>query len=338
MIPLSRINVQHKSWQQQFAQAVTDYRELFEILQLAEDAAIFRSAINSAFPLKVTRDYLECIEKGNLNDPLLKQILPVPAENELVEGFDLDPVGDLAATKISGLIHKYQGRVLLVATPACAIHCRYCFRRHFPYAESSAHGSQLDPALDYIRKNNDISEVILSGGDPLSLSDSQLEKLISSIEAIEHVKTIRLHSRLPVVLPDRITGQLLRLLSQSKLHTVLVIHSNHPNELSQKTLQALSQLQSSAITLLNQSVMLGSVNDHEDILIRLSRKLFSAGVLPYYIHMLDPVSGAAHFYVATDKALKIHKKMQEALPGYLVPKLVREVADFPHKMIINPVS
>ena len=338
MIPLSRINVQLNSWQQQFAKAVTDYQELFEILQLPEDGAIASTAINSGFPLKVTRDYLDCIEKGNLNDPLLKQILPVPAENESVEGFYSDPVGDLGATKIPGLIHKYHGRVLLIATPACAIHCRYCFRRHFPYTESSANGSNLEPALDYIQNNKQISEVILSGGDPLSLSDAQLEKLISSIQTIEHVKTIRLHSRLPVVLPDRITNELIKLLSQSKFQAVLVIHSNHPNELSNKVLQGLARFQSSGITLLNQSVILNSVNDHEDTLIRLSRKLFSAGVLPYYIHMLDRVSGAAHFAVSTNKAIKIHKKMQESLPGYLVPKLVREVTDFPHKMLINPLS
>lgn len=331
MIPLSHINVQNKSWQQQFAQAITDPAELCELLELTPKLLGFDVLAQDSFPLKVTRDYLDCIEKGNVNDPLLRQVLPVDAEIKIQPGFVHDPVGDIDASPVPGLIHKYHGRVLLITTPACAIHCRYCFRRHFPYSDASANGEQLGPALEYIRKNNDINEVILSGGDPLSLSDIPLNNLIKKLEAIEHVNTLRIHSRLPVILPDRLTDDLLNLLENSRLQSVLVIHCNHPNELPEKVLAALKKSSGRRITMLNQSVLLAGINDSESTLIALNRKLFSAGVLPYYLHMLDPVAGAAHFSVTSEKALSLHEAIKSKLPGFLVPRLVQEIPNHPCK-------
>ena len=260
MIPLSRINVQNKSWQQQLAQAVTDPAELCSILGIPAES-VARSGAASNFTLKVTRDYLECIKKGDTSDPLLRQVLPVNEENQHEPGFIFDPVGDLEATAAGGLIHKYHGRVLLITTPACAIHCRYCFRRHYPYSDASAHGTRLDAALDYISQNTDINEVILSGGDPLSLSDIQLAGLVKKIEAIRHVDTLRIHTRLPVVLPARLTDEFLDLLESSRLQSVLVSHCNHPNELSDKVIAGFVRAAGRRISLLNQSVLLAGVND-----------------------------------------------------------------------------
>ncbi len=334
MIPLSRINVQNKSWQQQLAQAVTDAAELCSILELPAES-VARSGTATNFSLKVPRDYLECIKKGDISDPLLRQILPVNEENQAEPGFVFDPVGDLEATPVDGLIHKYHGRVLLITTPACAVHCRYCFRRHYPYSDASAHGHRLDEALDYIRRNTDINEVILSGGDPLSLSDNQLGELVKKIEDIRHVDTLRIHTRLPVVLPARLTRELIGLLENSRLQIVLVSHCNHPNELSDKVIDAFAQVAGKRITLLNQSVLLAGVNDDGNTLVKLSKKLFSANILPYYLHMLDPVAGAAHFSVDTEKAILLQETLKKNLPGFLVPKLVREIPKYAYKKSIT---
>ncbi len=331
MIPLSSSKVQPISWQQQLAQAITDPAELVKLLELPKNLADQAAKSISSFPLKVTHDYLSCIRKGDSKDPLLRQILPVAEENQHQAGFVSDPVGDLKCSPAPGLIHKYHGRALLITTPACAIHCRYCFRRHYPYQNSSAHKQYLDQALDRIARDKSIREIILSGGDPLTLSDDRLLDLIRKIEAIEHISTLRIHSRLPVILPARITASLAEMLSQSRLHSVLVIHCNHPHELSEKVLDSLESLRGRKITLLNQSVLLGNINSDADTLIELSHRLFSAGVLPYYLHTLDPVAGAAHFYIDDIKAVDLHKTVSEKLPGYLVPKLVREIAGLPYK-------
>jgi EF-P beta-lysylation protein EpmB len=331
MIPLSSNKVQNISWQQQLAQSVTDPAELVRLLNLPQKAKEEALQLLSSFPLKVTHDYLSCINKSDINDPLLRQILPAKEESLHRLGFIDDPVGDMAASPLPGLIHKYHGRVLLITTPACAIHCRYCFRRHYPYQESSAHKDQLNQSLEYIASDTSINEVILSGGDPLSLSDERLQKLIARIESIKHINTLRIHSRLPVVLPARVTPFLIRILQHSRLNCVLVIHCNHPNELSTKVLRALEKLFANKITLLNQSVLLKSVNNDSDILIELSHKLFSAGVLPYYLHLLDPVAGASHFHIDDFEAISLHQTIRKKLPGYLAPKLVREISGFPYK-------
>ena len=331
MIPLSSTKGQTISWQQQLAQAVTDPAELVKILQLPQKLATEAKLTTESFPLKVTLDYLSCIQKGDLNDPLLRQILPAIEENQQQDGFICDPVGDINASPVPGLIHKYHGRALLITTPACAIHCRYCFRRHYPYQDSSAHKENLDQAIERIAKDKTLHEIILSGGDPLTLSDERLALLIKRIEAIEHISTLRIHSRLPVVLPARVTASLAQMLDQSRLNTVLVIHSNHPNELSEKVLHSLGQLRDKKITLLNQSVLLKNINADASILIELSHKLFTVGILPYYLHTLDPVAGASHFHIDDKSAVDLHKTISEKLPGYLVPKLVREIAGLAFK-------
>jgi len=325
MIPLSSINVQPKSWQKQLAQAITDPLRLIEYLNLPIQLHESIKNAGELFPLKVTLDYLDCIKKSDVTDPLLRQILPIQDEFIIKAGYNHDPVGDLESSYQPGLIHKYHGRVLLITTPACAIHCRYCFRRHYPYKDASANGKYLDQALTYIFENEDINEIILSGGDPLSLSDQQLLEMIQRIEKISHIKTLRIHTRLPIVLPDRITKDLINMLTSTHLNTVVVVHCNHPNEISDKVTHALTCLKLSGITLLNQSVLLAGVNDDENTLIALSHKLFEAGVLPYYLHLLDAVEGATHFSVDTPKALKLIKSIQAKLSGFLVPKLVREV-------------
>ncbi len=331
MIPLSNAKLHNKSWQKQLAVAKPDYQSVLKYLQLKPSQVAWSSFAGQQFPLKVTADYLACIEKGNPDDPLLRQILPVSDELADTAGYSEDPVGDLAATGVPGLIHKYPDRVLLITTPACAIHCRYCFRRHFPYSDNSAHSEKQDGALAYISADSKIKEVILSGGDPLSLSDSRLARLVEKIAAIKHIETLRIHSRLPVILPDRLTPELADLLTSTRLQTVMVTHTNHPAELSDKVAGRLQQFRPDGLTLLNQAVLLKGVNDCEKTQVALSRKLFSFGILPYYLHMLDQVKGAGHFHVSLQKAIDIHRGMRSALPGYLVPRLIKDKAETPFK-------
>lgn len=325
MITLSEPNGQHNSWQKDYASAITSLTELIDILQLPAETIQHGLTADQQFKLKVPRAYLDCIEKSNPNDPLLRQILPVDEENQIIPGFVQDPVGDLNASPLPGLIHKYRKRVLLVTTPACAIHCRYCFRRHYPYQDASANGFEFKRAIDYIKSEPEINEVILSGGDPLSLADAQLQRLLDEIENIEHINTVRLHSRLAITLPTRMTHALKTLLINRRFNTVIVVHCNHPNEISPLVSSHLNQYANSSITLLNQSVLLAGVNDEVETLAKLSKKLFESGILPYYLHMLDPVQGAAHFRVNRDKAVKLLKEIQKILPGYLLPRLVEEI-------------
>jgi EF-P beta-lysylation protein EpmB len=271
------------------------------------------------------------MEKGNLDDPLLRQVLPIAEELETTEGFSTDPVGDLAASIQPGLLHKYHGRALLITTGACAINCRFCFRRHFPYAESGGLETRWHEIIKQLGHTPDIQEVILSGGDPLMLSDDRLSAFIQSLEAIPHVKRLRIHSRLPIVLPERVCDSLLQWLSETRLQTVIVVHCNHPNELGTQAQEALGRLRETNITLLNQSVLLRGVNDSPAVLMKLSESLFDNGVLPYYLHLLDRVQGAAHFDVAPKVIQKLEQMLRTQLPGYLVPRLVREEATAPAK-------
>lgn len=275
------------------------------------------------------------MEKGNPKDPLLLQVLPGIEEANTQDGYCLDPVGDAAATIAPGVIHKYKGRVLLIATGACPIHCRYCFRRHFPYSDSVANGINLGPAIEYLNFNRDISEVILSGGDPLMLSNSTLKTMINRIEGIGHLQRLRIHSRMPITLPERIDQETAKLLASSRLQIIFVVHCNHANELNHDVHQAIDTLTKSGITVLNQSVLLRGINDCSDTLQMLSEKLFSFGVIPYYLHMLDQVAGAMHFEVGIERALAIHKHLQNSLSGYLVPRLVHEKAGATSKLLLS---
>jgi len=308
-------------WQFELANAITSVDELLYELELEQLEN--RLVRNSAFRLLVPRAYVKKMQKGNADDPLLMQVLPVTAENTL-SGFT-DPVGDLNAMATPGLLHKYQGRALLVTTGACAIHCRYCFRRHFPYSASNPRKNEWKQALDYLHTHDDIHEVILSGGDPLVLDNAKLAELFTALEHIPHIQWLRIHTRLPVVLPSRIDDELITLLQKLRFRISFVIHANHANELMIDELEALQRLGSSSITLLNQSVLLKGVNDCSTSLATLSRRLYEAGVLPYYLHMLDPVQGAMHFDVPQSRAIEILNALKQALPGYLLPRLVREI-------------
>ncbi|MES9957645.1 MAG: EF-P beta-lysylation protein EpmB [Sedimenticola sp.] len=321
-------------WQQSLNSAFNDVEALFDYLELDKSLLPASLASAKAFRLKVPRGYAELITKGDPNDPLLLQVLPRGVELEDAPGFTTDPLGELKRREGPGVLQKYQGRALLLATAACGINCRYCFRRHYPYGDDPAHREQWQPALDYFRENNDISEVILSGGDPLALSDDTLRDLVEALAEIPHVRRLRIHSRLPVVLPERITGELLNLLGDSWLQPVMVLHVNHPRELSDAALEALSALNTSGVTLFNQSVLLKGVNDDPEILARLSESLFAARVIPYYLHLLDRVQGAAHFEVSQEQARKTYQDLRKMVPGYLLPRLVRDDGELPYKLPI----
>ncbi len=323
------------SWQQQLTQAITDPEALLLALKLkAEDFSDY-SAARQTFGLKVPLAYISKMQAGNPRDPLLLQVLTQAQEMVTSAGYAKDPVADLDASKTPGLLHKYHGRVLLITTAACAVHCRYCFRRHFPYQTQQAGRDQWLQSINYIRQDNSIKEVILSGGDPLMLSDEKLDVLITQLEAIPHISRLRIHSRLPVVLPDRITDRLVQRLASSRFNVCMVIHANHASEITETEIKALKKLQLAGIQLLNQAVLLNGINQQVNEQIDLSENLYNAGVLPYYLHLLDPVQGAAHFDVKLDRALSLIKQMRSKLPGFLVPKLVREIAGEAGKIPAN---
>ena len=319
------------NWQTELANALTDPRELLTLLDLDHTDCPPIIQASGDFPFRVTRSYASRMRKGDPGDPLLRQVLPLELELLEIPGFGGDPVGDLSSSTVPGLLHKYSGRALLIATGACAIHCRYCFRRDFPYTGQQLTRRREDAALAAIARDATIHEVILSGGDPLALGDERLAELIQAIAAIPHVRRLRLHSRLPVVLPSRINQGLLGLLSGSRLQTVMVIHANHANELDMSVRDALGALNRHGVTTLNQAVLLRGVNDEESSLIELSEKLFACGVLPYYLHLLDRARGTAHFEVPEARALELMEALRRQLPGYLLPRLVREQPGAPYK-------
>jgi len=324
-------NLMTPRWQTELADSFTDPTELLSYLGLKPDNPVAMSKAESAFPFRVTRAYAERIRKGDRQDPLLRQVLPVGDELKVVPGFAVDPVGDLGALTHPGVLQKYAGRALLVTTGACAIHCRYCFRREFPYEGHQLAKSRELAALDRLASDSSIHEIILSGGDPLVLSNDRLAGLIESIQQIPQVRRLRFHSRLPLVLPNRIDPELLGLLSECRLQVVMVIHANHPNELDDTVKDAIQAMIQSGIHVLNQSVLLQGVNDNSNCLIKLSEKLFEYGALPYYLHLLDRARGIAHFEVPDTRAQQLMDELRKQLPGYLVPKLVREISGAPYK-------
>lgn len=312
------------SWQSELKQAIRDPRTLVDSTGLAHSHAALLSRATATFPVRVPAAFLDRIQHDDPDDPLLRQVLPAAAEDDETAGFSEDPLGESRYQPVPGLLAKYPGRVLLVATGVCAIHCRYCFRRHFPYQENNAGRNDWRPALAAIRDDISIHEVILSGGDPLSLSDAKLAFLLRELAAIAHVRRIRIHTRMPVVLPNRVTETLVDTLTEIRPRVVIVIHANHANEIDGNVAAAMTRLHDAGLALLNQSVLLRGVNDDAAALVDLSERLFDCHVLPYYLHMLDPVAGAAHFLVDDDRARRIMDELRTRLPGYLVPKLVRE--------------
>jgi L-lysine 2,3-aminomutase len=318
-------------WQEQLAGLVTDPLELLTTLGLHPEQVGYSPQALADFPLRVSRPYLARMRSGDPDDPLLRQVLPYAAEMHDVSGFSADPLLERTANAHQGLLHKYQGRVLLISTQSCAIHCRYCFRRHFPYADNRPGREQWSATLAALAADPSIKEVILSGGDPLATSNTYLQWLVEALARIPHLQRLRLHTRLPIMLPDRIDQALLQLLSRWQGQVILVLHGNHAQELDDEVDAALQRLADIGVHLLNQSVLLKGVNDSVDVLCELSERLFAAGVLPYYLHMLDKVAGAAHFEVLEPDARLLLAGMQARLPGYLVPRLVREIPGEPAK-------
>jgi EF-P beta-lysylation protein EpmB len=322
-----------QQWKLELQQAITDTKVLLDLLELPELATTVDNS--NPFALRVPQSYLRKIRRADPHDPLLLQVLPQLAEHASTG--QLDPVADLNFMHSSGLLHKYHGRALMITTGACAIHCRYCFRRHYPYSDASISSRQLADTLVYLQQHTEIDEIILSGGDPLMLDDARLFDLIQQLENIEHLRYLRIHSRLPVVLPSRINPALLDGLQQSRFKLSMVIHCNHANEIADDETRVLQQLHHAGISLLNQSVLLKGINDDADNLIELSKRLYDSHVLPYYLHMLDPVQGAMHFDVGAELALAIVESMRASLPGYLVPRLVREIPNSASKTAISAI-
>jgi EF-P beta-lysylation protein EpmB len=338
MIPISLPSRQPPAWQRALQDAVTDPAELLGLLGLGPQWLEPARAAAQLFPLKVPRGFVARMRRGDPRDPLLLQVLPLGAELDEVPGYLADPVGDLDAKAGPGVLHKYEGRALLVTTGACAVHCRYCFRRHFPYDEENASRDGFWPALDAIRGDASIGEVILSGGDPLTLSERRLALLFDGLRAIPHVRRLRLHTRLPVVLPERIDRAFLDAWAEVPLQKVLVVHANHAREIDGSVRAAIADLRATQTTVLNQAVLLRGVNDSVAALVELSETLFAAGVLPYYLHVLDRVAGAAHFDLPVEIAQRLVGDVASRLPGYLVPRLVREEPGAPAKTVLPPAS
>lgn len=313
-------------WRHELRHTICDSLRLLALLKLPVTADM--DTAPQRFNLQVSRSYVKRMGIGDANDPLLRQVLPLRLERQVVPGFTQDPVGDNVATKTPGILHKYSGRMLLLVTKNCAIHCRYCFRRHYTYSQVRWDDAQF---LEPIRNDSSVTEVILSGGDPLMLSDDRLTRLVHALAQIPQVQRLRLHSRLPVVLPERVTDEMLRWLTGSRLQPVLVIHANHANELSEEVQQVLQRLQQAGVILLNQAVLLRGVNDTVPALVALSEQLMRCQVLPYYLHVLDRVQGAAHFAVDMETVKKLYSQLQLILPGYLIPKLVQEVTGLGYK-------
>jgi len=317
-------------WRQLWRDAITDGRELLELLGLGHLAPQL-PADDAGFALRVPRGFVQRMRPGDARDPLLLQVLPQLAELAPAPGFTMDAVGDLAAREAQGVLHKYQGRALLIASGSCAVNCRYCFRRHFPYGDEMAAAGQWRQALAHIRQDCSINELILSGGDPLALATAKLEELSRGLAELPHVTRLRIHTRLPVVLPERIDTAFIEWFQALPLQKVVVVHANHANEFDDAVDQACARLRGAGATLLNQSVLLKGINDDADTLMALSERMFAGGVLPYYLHQLDRVQGAAHFEVSDAHAQALIERMRSQLPGYLVPKLVREIGGDPSK-------
>jgi EF-P beta-lysylation protein EpmB len=322
-------------WRRHLAEAVSDVDELLKLLELDERVSNETPVAMRRFPLRVPRGFAARMRRGDLNDPLLLQVLPVAAEDARVSGYSTDPLCELEEAPADGLLHKYHGRALVVATGACAVHCRYCFRRHFPYGDHGGTKEHWKAAVDHIAGDLEISEVILSGGDPLTLPDARVSELARAVAGVPHVRRLRIHTRLPIVLPQRVDEDLVGWLSRLDLPMVIVVHANHAQEIDADVQRAMAALRATGASLLNQSVLLAGVNNTADALVDLSESLFDVGVLPYYLHMLDPVDGAAHFGVCENEARRLHREVTARLPGYLVPKLVREVPGAPAKVGVD---
>ncbi|CAM3597247.1 EF-P beta-lysylation protein EpmB [Rouxiella silvae] len=320
-----------EDWLHQLGDVITDPDELLTLLALNDHAQLQQGReARRLFPLRVPRAFVARMRSGDPQDPLLLQVLTAREEFIAAPGFSTDPL-DEQKSVVPGLLHKYRNRALLLVKGSCAVNCRYCFRRHFPYQENQGNKNNWSQALEYIRTQPELDEIIFSGGDPLMAKDHELDWLISELEGIPHIKRLRIHTRLPVVIPARITEGLCQRLSDSRLQVLMVTHINHANEIDDALRESMTRLKNSGVTLLNQSVLLRGVNDCVETLAALSNALFDAGIMPYYIHVLDKVQGAAHFMVNDDEARVLIKGLLSRVSGYMVPTLTREIGGEPSK-------
>ena len=318
-----------ESWQRQLAAAIRDPAELRKRLSLPAIEA--ELAGSEGFSTLVPESFLRRMQPANPHDPLLLQVLPGPAESDVVPGFVTDPVGDTSARKAAGMLQKYAGRALLIATGACAVHCRYCFRREYPYQNEPRRLNDWQPAIDCLAEDSSITEVILSGGDPLMLTDIRLTELCQKLDAIPHIERIRFHTRLPIVLPSRVTAEFLQMLKGLRAQPLMIVHANHGNEIADDCQQALQRIVQAGVPVLNQAVLLRNINDNADALELLCRRLTNIGVMPYYLHQLDRVMGAAHFEVDIAVGRRLIDELAVRLPGYAIPKFVQEIPGQPNK-------
>ena len=328
-MPVKSANTQqpihfYPDWKAELSQTINSTSELLEHLNLSKEGLSDAQKAAADFPLKVPKSFVARMKSGNPTDPLLTQVLPSRAELDSSAGYTKDPLKESHYNPVPGIVHKYYNRVLLIVSPNCAINCRYCFRRHFPYQDNQLSKQQWQKTLEYIRNKPEINEVIYSGGDPLAANDHFLSWLTIQIEAIGHIKRLRIHSRLPTVIPSRIDNQLLTWLSATRLKTIMVLHINHANEIDSSVSSAVKKLLEVGVQILNQTVLLRGINDNPSALVELSEKLFDNQIMPYYLHLLDPVEGASHFDIPYAQALDLYQRIQSELPGYLVPKLVRD--------------
>ncbi len=321
-------------WQRLLRNCIKDVTQLCDFLEIDQSTLPFSAAASKEFALKIPLPYAERMQKRNILDPLLLQVLPSPRELDYTPGFVVDPLQEADSNHLRGLIHKYKNRVLLTLSGACAINCRYCFRRHFPYGENNIGSAQWRDIIHYISADKSIEEVIFSGGDPLATSDKRLGDFIEELSKIPHLQRLRIHSRMPVVIPQRITQTLCDTLQKTPLQTLLVIHANHANEFDGSVKNALQRLQQADVTVLNQAVLLKGINDSVETQKALHLASFKAGALPYYLFVLDPVKGAAHFDISDGQAQSLLAQLQTVLPGYLVPKLAREIPGKPNKTLL----
>jgi len=322
------------AWQKELSKAVKNPSQLLEKLNIPLKSVSLSESARKNFPMLVPLPFVKKMKKGDINDPLLKQVLPITDEELVSEGYGVDPLHEHDSA-IPGLLHKYKSRVLLILKSGCAVNCRYCFRRHFPYQENNINKKQLQEVISYVKENPDVNEVILSGGDPLMSKDDFIEHVVTSLEALPQLTRLRIHSRLPVVIPSRVTDRLCQILGESRFKVVFVFHINHGNEIDDDFKAAASKLKQAGLQLLNQGVLLKGINDNSEALIELSERLFSADILPYYLFLLDKVQGAQHFDLEEKKAQILIKEMNLSLPGYLVPKLSREISGQQSKTVIN---
>jgi len=322
------------SWQKELANAVKNPLQLLQLLEIEPENAQLSEGARKSFAMLVPRPFINKMKKGDISDPLLKQVLPINCEDRIVAGYSLDPLGE-HQNGIQGLLHKYKSRVLLILKSGCAVNCRYCFRRHFPYQDNNLNKQQFAEVLNYLQAHPEVNEVILSGGDPLMSKDEFLQYIVTELDKLPQLKRLRIHTRLPVVIPQRITDTLCQLLKNSRLKVIFVLHINHANEIDALFTEAIARLHHAGIQLLNQSVLLKGVNDSSDALVALSEALSQAHILPYYLFLLDKVQGAQHFDIDTKEAVKLMKQITAELPGYLVPKLSREIAGEKSKTLIN---